>query len=830
MRKILFISFAFFTGAFVAWAQEPADTLLDVRPFGTHALEMLTAREPGVEVISSPGAPGMTPTIYIRGLGVLPGMDPVYVVDGMRRRNLDGIAPESIEKIEVLKDAAAMGLWGPDAAAGVVVVTTRRASQKGFHAGYDFVGGVQILSHVPEKMTLADWQTYGPYRFPETSYREPDPLVPETAFLQRHHLFAQYGGEKLSTYAGFSLLDNDGPYPGKADTHRRYAASWSAEYRPFRWLSLETTGRWGQSTVNRAAGSWLNWYLISQPVRLDAERTSSQRTDRSTLSETVIQGKLEVRPLPGLYIRGLGGYAGGKTDVFYANWSAYPSSTGLSDRLSAQAGNERKKWLQWGAEAGWTGTWRGHRLRLDGTFRRIREKQDNHVVAGSCVISEYGLSFGNDAEVMEKYLDPAYEAYLAAGGGIAGIEASKLSSIKVNTPELKWKEGVATVGYDWRGRYEAGFSYYRIWEEKLFSSEGYRIPAVTLGWNLSEEPLLRRVLPAWWKDWSIMASWSRTDPYIPLLDSSRWLLLDKRVYNSGASTDARHRDLTSHLGFQSGKTALDLSASWFINDDGMTAYYAFYYTGPGVESELITGNKRYFDLRNRGVELSGDLRGEAGSLRYALSAYMTLYKNQVTFGEALKGVNYLTWYEGVPVYLKNGERLGGQAVYPLDPETSQLSYDDEFWTGSVFPLMTGGLRVALGWKHWQMTVSGHGDRGQTIKHNDYYDALTRYYLKDLRTEKNPDGKYKSIDSFEFRRSSYTVLDASFFRIDQIRLDYAFPIRGIRLDLFASMENAFLFTRYPGSDPELALALNGLGVESATYPSTRRILFGLKVGF
>jgi hypothetical protein len=53
---------------------------------------------------------------------------------------------------------------------------------------------------------------------------------------------------------------------------------------------------------------------------------------------------------------------------------------------------------------------------------------------------------------------------------------------------------------------------------------------------------------------------------------------------------------------------------------------------------------------------------------------------------------------------------------------------------------------------------------------------------------------------------------------------------VRLDLFASLENGILFTRYPGSDPELALHWNGLGVDTATYPSTRRMLFGLKAGF
>jgi hypothetical protein len=87
--------------------------------------------------------------------------------------------------------------------------------------------------------------------------------------------------------------------------------------------------------------------------------------------------------------------------------------------------------------------------------------------------------------------------------------------------------------------------------------------------------------------------------------------------------------------------------------------------------------------------------------------------------------------------------------------------------------------------------------------------------------------YSSIDAYN---SDVSLLDGSFFRIDQIRLDYALPLRKVRLDLFASLENWFLFTKYPGSDPELALAWDCLGLETAAYPSTRRTVFGLKVGF
>ena len=69
-----------------------------------------------------------------------------------------------------------------------------------------------------------------------------------------------------------------------------------------------------------------------------------------------------------------------------------------------------------------------------------------------------------------------------------------------------------------------------------------------------------------------------------------------------------------------------------------------------------------------------------------------------------------------------------------------------------------------------------------------------------------------------------------------------------MNLFASLENWFLFTKYPGTDPELALAWNVreldttpytytpritgsyIGLESANLPSTRRTMFGLSVSF
>ena len=794
-NKVFLLVIALAAGLFeasVTHAQVAADTLQDIRPFGTHALEQLAAREPGVEVISTPGAPGMTPTVHIRGFGVIPGIEPVYIVDGMRRRNLDDLAPESIGKIEVLKDASAMGLYGLDAAAGVVVVTTKRATEKGFHAGYDFTGGFQGLAHEPAPLPLAEWAAF--WGESTDLYREPDLPAPETAFLQSHHLYARYGGNKLSAGADLSFLDNDGPYAGRKDTHRRYAASWSAVYRPISWLSLETTGRWSQSAVSDAPKSWLKDYIVSSPEYIPEPSLEKWYKGQWGQAETVIQGKLEVRPLPGLFLRGTAGYSRGLRTQYEASW--------VKDlTVDAEAGSKKADWFQWGAEAGWSGQWRGHRLCLDATFRHLREKQENLILGGEDNYADFGLAFGEDGQVEAKYLRPQYETM-----------TSKLKTIDTSSPELKWKETVLSAAYDWKDRYRMKVSCFMAWEDKLSFQENTVIPAVTLGWTPSSERLLRQVLPEWWRELSLEASWSRTRNYYPFLQQNLMYGTFPNFYYT-YSMNARHRDLKVSSSLRAGSLVLDFSGSWFINDDGLSSHDYALSVDNLTASSPVLAEDGFLAIRNEGVELAASLRGKIGVLRYGLDGHLTFYKNRVSMGNrlletAFEPIDHLVWANS-RVEVKDGEPAGGMLYWDREAH----------WRGNAFPTLTGGLRASLGWNRWQLTVSGHGDAGQTILHVDYSDALYRYYME------------HSPESISWIRSENCILSASFFRLDQVRLDYTLPLRSsVRLNLFASLENGFLLTKYPGSDPELAMAWNGLGVETAAYPSTRRTVFGLRIGF
>ncbi|WP_460552839.1 SusC/RagA family TonB-linked outer membrane protein [Hymenobacter daeguensis] len=103
--------------------------------------QALVGQLAGVVVKQTSGVPGRPFSIQVRGAGsISAGSEPLYVIDGFPLETvgasangrfgsgnpLDNINPNDIEKIEVLKDAAAAAIYGSRAANGVVLITTKR--------------------------------------------------------------------------------------------------------------------------------------------------------------------------------------------------------------------------------------------------------------------------------------------------------------------------------------------------------------------------------------------------------------------------------------------------------------------------------------------------------------------------------------------------------------------------------------------------------------------------------------------------------------------------------------------------------------------------------
>ena len=128
--------------------------------------QLMQGKLSGVNVSSVNGRPGASAKIRIRGISSITGNnEPLWVVDGvpiqkeipamgstyvrsgdfstLYANGVAGIAPQNIESITVLKDAAAAAIYGSQAQAGVIVITTKKGKEGRMRIDYNASLSVQ---------------------------------------------------------------------------------------------------------------------------------------------------------------------------------------------------------------------------------------------------------------------------------------------------------------------------------------------------------------------------------------------------------------------------------------------------------------------------------------------------------------------------------------------------------------------------------------------------------------------------------------------------------------------------------------------------------------
>ena len=111
-------------------------------------LEALIGQAVGVN-ISSNGADrlAMLSSVRVRGTTSLTGgNDPLVIIDGVYSdlSSLCSIYPGDIESFTILKNASETAPYGSRGASGVILVVTKKGSEKTFHISYD--GNIAIES------------------------------------------------------------------------------------------------------------------------------------------------------------------------------------------------------------------------------------------------------------------------------------------------------------------------------------------------------------------------------------------------------------------------------------------------------------------------------------------------------------------------------------------------------------------------------------------------------------------------------------------------------------------------------------------------------------
>jgi len=140
----------------------------------TNALTAMQSSTPGVNITQSSSQPGKGFKVNIRGMGTINGASPLLIIDGINAGTADdglnGLNPNDIESIDVLKDAASAAIYGARAANGVILVTTKQGKAGKLSIQYDGFVGWSNAYKVPamldakqymQVVTETNFNTYG---------------------------------------------------------------------------------------------------------------------------------------------------------------------------------------------------------------------------------------------------------------------------------------------------------------------------------------------------------------------------------------------------------------------------------------------------------------------------------------------------------------------------------------------------------------------------------------------------------------------------------------------------------------------------------------------
>ncbi|MBO9618268.1 MAG: SusC/RagA family TonB-linked outer membrane protein [Niabella sp.] len=401
---------------------------------------------------------------------------------------------------------------------------------------------------------------------------------------------------------------------------------------------------------------------------------------------------------------------------------------------------------------------------------------------------------------------------------------------------------------------------------------GY-FPSVGLGWRISQEDFLKdnNVI----SDLKLRASYGQTGNAFGLGAYTAQRLYNKTgtYYNNGvfassfSTVQGSNPDLqwevvaTKNLGLDYGlwKGRVSGSIDWY---EKITSKMIFPYR---VAQTIDPSGFIYMNvgrLRNRGLEFSVNVNAvDNSNFKWSTNINLAVNKNVILDlkGPQQFGVNgdstlytqidgpgttgsYLQILTvGGPVgqffsFKYAGKDASGNSLFYKHDGTTTTTpavRTDYFSLGSPQPKLMMGWANNFRYKNWDLNVFIRGVFGNKIFNATRADLsyVTTAGATNLIVTAADDAK---TDAKNNNYSSRYVEDGSYVRFDNATLGYRFKLNNPYINMlrfYATVNNAFVITKYKGVDPEITQGGSSLGVDyNSFYPKTRTILVGVSVGF
>ena len=871
----------------------------------TNVLQAIQGATAGVNIQQASSIPGAAPSAMVRGTNSLTASSaPYVVVDGVPISNTGGslndIAPSDIESMEILKDASATAIYGTNGSNGVILITTKHGKTgkaKVKYSGYvgmedythklDFCDGEEIIQRYKDYVAqnpgetmyndyvkyANEWENYQAGKQTDWIYDE----ASQTGIITDHNLSISGGSENTRYFISGDFMDQRGVLKGY--NYKRYTLRTNIDSDVTEYLNIGTNtsisshnqdgGRanllnaeamspWGKEYEED--GSYTIYPMYSESLwanpmlntTMDAER---RKWNINLNAFAVLNFGKIWSPLKGLSYKFNFGYsyAPTRTNTYKGASANDNNGTGYIFNSETQT-RTIENILSYARDFG------KHHIDLTALYAASRKKYTES--------SAQGVGFINDDL------------------GFNSLGAASTASVSSYTSLYTTLSQMGRINYSYDSRYLFTVTVRRDGSSVFGDDNKYGVfPSVALGWNLAREKFMEST-ESWLDDAKVRLSYGKTgNEAIGVYETLMKMSTQKFAMGGGnvVGLSPSSQMGNTKLSWESTKTfnfGLDLA---FLRNR-ITANIDIYSSKTNDlllarNLPTLSGYSKVMsnmgELKSNGVEVTLNTKNiVTKNFTWSSSFVFTHNHDEIVdlYGDGQDDLGN-RWFIGEPISviydydmvgIWQEDEIASGAHLNWDPTAQagdvkiadrdgdgQITANDKHIKGQTTPKWIGGMTNTFTYKN--LTFSFFIQTQQGARRNNYLlnvagDEMGR---RNMTTEvgywtaENKSNEFRSLSKTSNRWGYGYDRDASFTRLKDVTLSYAFPGNVCKklhlsdLTIYFSGRNLYTWTDWVGWDPEALQSGRG-GSNSdvygntvdwtETYPMTKSYTIGLNVTF
>ena len=641
----------------------------------------------GVQILTTSAAPGSSSSFRIRGYSSTNASpDPLILVDGLKVQSIDYLDPESIESIEVLKDAASAAIYGSQAGNGVVLVTTKNGRQDNVRIFYNnqftWMTPMENIKMMNAAQFKTYWQEANP-GYPDSSFQNADTnwqeVMFETGFRQRHTIGLSGANEKFTYYVDGSYNGMDGMMTGEYDTFQRVTGQVNVSYQIKKWLKVGTNNTIERAKIRRVSENNMTGTgsAIGGAYYYDPTTPVYYASDAEVPASTGLLAA-EAAGLP--VMRGENGLLYGQSllmqsnlfnpllmrDQVAASWMAgnqFTTRTNINGTAYAEITPSFIKGLTFTSRLGYRLSTTYNRGFAQKAWINAQQYQSTDIIQGSNVNQQYWQweNFANylktigkhDLSVMVgmEFAETHRESINAYADGLTNNDEN-FRYLSYYDPNASTR----TMGGNEYSRFNESFFGRIAWTydnrynlQVNFRADAYDMsklskknrwgyfPSVSAGWTISNEKFFKSIFkPEFWSFFKVRASYGINGNINSLTDftwTNGMTLSGMYNFGSGILTGANPSDFLANedLKWETSKQ-VDLGVDFRFLRDRLTLTVDWYNKNTtdmlvSVSAPAVSGaSQTYINgglVNNKGLEFDLGWKDSIGDFRYGITANLS---------------------------------------------------------------------------------------------------------------------------------------------------------------------------------------------------------------